>query len=355
MKPILIYGAYGYSGRLALLHAASLNIPIIAAGRDEEKTRAVAEEAGCEYRVFSIDNAAKVQRALKEASVLLNCAGPFWRTADTLARACIEAGTHYLDITGEYHVIESVAQLNDAARDAGVTLMPATGFDVVPTDCMAAHLKDLLPDATQLELAFHASLGSVSHGTAQTMVDSLGSNSVRRENGRLIEEPLAAKTMDVPFPDKSRRVMSIPWGDVASAYYTTKIPNIRTFTTVSPRVATIVSRTAPLHALAGLKPIRAFAQNWVSKRITGPDEAKRAQGYSTVWGRVTNAAGDTRMACLITLDGYTLTYLTSVDLAQRAQAGTLPSGFQTPAGALGADYVCWLENTRFVDISPASA
>lgn len=355
MKPILIYGAYGYSGRLALLHATSSNIPVVAAGRDAEKTRQVAQEAGCEYRVFSLEDASELQHALQESSVLLNCAGPFSRTAEPLARACIEAGTHYLDITGEYHVIESLAQMSEEAQEAGVMLMPATGFDVVPTDCMAAHLKEKLPDATHLELAFHASLGSISHGTAQTMVDSLGSKGVRRENGQLLPEPLAAKTMDVPFPDKSRRVMSIPWGDVASAYYTTGIPNIRTFTTVSPRIATILSKTAPLHGLAGLGPIRKFAQNWVSKRVTGPDEAKRAEGYSTIWGRVTNAAGEVRMACLVTLDGYTLTYLTSVDLAHRAQKGELPAGFQTPAGALGSDYVCWLENTRFVDISSESA
>lgn len=353
MKPILIYGAYGYSGRLALLHAQSLGLDILAAGRNAEKTAHVAREAGCDFRVFSVDDAHALREGLRDISVVLNCAGPFQHTADPIVRACLDLGVHYLDITGEFHVIEAIAHRDEAAKNANVTLMPAAGFDVVPTDCMAAYLKDQLPDATHLELAFHA-VGGLSHGTAQTMIQSLGAPSACRKSGRITPEPLGAHSMDVPFGAKSRRVISIPWGDVASAFYTTGIPNIRTFTTVPPRMAEIVTRTQKLHRFLGVAPIRALAKKFAEAKITGPDEQTRERGKAVVWGRVTNDRGEVREANLHTIETYKLTYLTSVDLAKRAQAGELPAGFQTPAGALGADYVCWLEGTYFEDLSPST-
>lgn len=349
MKPILIYGAYGYSGRLALLHARTLGLSVIAAGRDGAKTERVAREAGCEYRVFSLDNAADTRAALSEASVVLNCAGPFRYTSDAMIRLCLETNTHYLDITGEYHVIENAARYDQRAKNAALTIMPAVGFDVVPTDCMAAYLKEKLPAATTLDLAFFAA-GGMSHGTAQTMVDSLGSPSACRRDGRLVEEPLASEVMEVPFGPKRRTVISIPWGDVASAYYTTGIPNIRTFTTASPRAAKFLSRTTPLHGMMGIGPIRWAAKKLVSATLDGPDEETRAQGGAIIWGRASNDKGETVEANLHTLETYTLTYLTSVDLAKRAQEGTLPSGYQTPAGALGAEYVLWLDETEFRDL-----
>lgn len=349
MKPILIYGAYGYSGRLALLHARKLGLSVIAAGRDGAKTERVAREAGCSFRVFSLEDTADARAALRDASVVLNCAGPFRYTSDAMIRLCLETGTHYLDITGEYHVIENASRYDQKAKNADLTIMPAVGFDVVPTDCMAAYLKDKLPDATHLELAFFAA-GEMSHGTALTMVESLGSPSACRKDGRIVEEPLAAHSMDVPFGPKKRTVISIPWGDVSSAYHTTGIPNVRTFTVAPPRAAKFLSRTQRFHGLAGISPLRWAARRWVTSTLTGPDSDARAKGAAFVWGRVRNDAGEVREANLRTLETYTLTYLTAVDLAHRAQEGTLPTGFQTPAGALGADYVLWLEDTEFTDL-----
>lgn len=353
-KPILIYGAYGYSGRLALEHAVSLGLDVIAGGRDQAQTREVAQTFGTPFQVFSVDDRAALRHALEQCSVILNCAGPFVYTAEPIVRECLDLGVHYLDITGELDVIESLAQKDESAKKAGVTLLPAAGFDVVPTDCMAAYLKQKLPDATHLDLAFHAS-GGLSHGTAQTMVESLGAPSASRKDGKIVEEPLGARTMDVPFGPKTRRVISIPWGDVASAYYTTGIPNVRTYTTVSPRAAAVVSKTQALHGLLGVKPLRKVAKRLVNARITGPDSATRERGYAIVWGRATNAQGTTVEANLTTIETYTLTYRTSVDLARRAQAGELPTGYQTPAGALGADYVLMLENTAFQDLSSTSS
>ena len=114
-------------------------------------------------------------------------------------------------------------------------LMPGVGFDVVPTDCMAKYLKDRLPDATNLELAFASIGGKFSHGTAMTMAEGLGEGGAARVNGKITKEPLGKKGMWVDFGLKKLFVMSIPWGDVSTAFFTTGIPNIQTYTGASEK------------------------------------------------------------------------------------------------------------------------
>lgn len=347
MGRILIYGANGYSGQLAAAHAKERGLDVIVAGRNAQEVHDLAESLGLPARVFSLDNPKVIREQLQDVSVLLNCAGPFRRTADPLVDACIENGVHYLDITGEVEVIEAIALRDAEARAQGITLMPATGMDVVPTDCVAARLKEMLPDAQELTLAFH-SVSSLSHGTAQTMIDNLGAGSLRRENGALVREPLAEVVRDIDFGDKTRRAMSIPWGDLASAYRTTGIPNIRTLTTVPPRAIAFLQRTRPFQKLGGLPLVKRLGQRLVSQRVIGPDAQAREKGWTRVWGEAINAQGERVTTTLHTIEGYTLTYLASVDIAARASRGELPPGYQTPAGALGSDYVLQFGNSRYL-------
>lgn len=338
MSSILIYGANGYSGRLAALHARTKGLEVIVAGRNADGVQAVSAETGYDARIFGLDDAQAIDAALKGVRVVLNCAGPFSRTAVPMANACIRNGVHYLDITGELDVIETLSSYTHEAAMSGVTVMPATGFDVVPTDCMAAFLADLMPDATHLELAFK-STGGLSHGTATTMVENLGGGSATRQNGVITPEPVAQRILEVPFGDRVSTCMSIPWGDVASAYHTTGIPSIVTYTAVSPRVARLMHHTARFHAIGAHPLAQKLLKSLVTRTITGPTDDVRARGRSMVWGRVRNSAGETRSGLLETVDGYTLTYLASVDIAERASRGELPTGFRTPAGVLGAEYI----------------
>lgn len=346
MSQILIYGANGYSGRLAALHAKEQGLDAIVAGRNPESVAAIAQETGYPSRVFSLDDPAHVQKMLEGVRVVLNCAGPFAYTAEKMIRACIASDAHYLDITGEIAVIELAASFDAAAKEKGLTLMPATGFDVVPTDCMAAHLKEQMPDATSLKLAFYG-LSSLSHGTAQTTLEGLGKTGAARIHGAIVEEHVAEHVMNVPFSDKHRTAISIPWGDVSSAYYTTGIPNIRVFTCVPPNAARLAHSTRKLQWLGGFAPVKALAKRVVSARVRGPDEQARQTGWSRIWGEVENAKGERRSANLRTLEAYKLTYLTSVDFAARAQRNELPAGFQTPAGAQGWQYILQFGDSHF--------
>ncbi len=181
------------------------------------------------------------------------------RTSRPMVDACLAAGVGYLDITGEIAVFESVLARGAEAERAGVVLLPGIGFDVVPTDCLALALKERLPDATHLDLAFVAEGGGWSRGTLATMIESLPHAGAMRRNGRIVPLPLAAEAMEIDLPIGRRTVMSIAWGDVSTAFYTTGIANIRTFTGVPASTVRRLRRMRPLLPLAGWKPVEAPA------------------------------------------------------------------------------------------------
>ena len=138
------------------------------AGRNPEKIQSLAAQLDCPWRAFSLDDVAGIAKHLQDVPAVLHCAGPFCDTARPMIEACLAAGVHYLDITGEYDVIQWASQQNQRAKAAGVVVMPAVGMDVVPSDCLAALLGEALPGADHLELAI-ASDATISPGTARTV------------------------------------------------------------------------------------------------------------------------------------------------------------------------------------------
>ncbi len=196
---LLLYGANGYTAGLIIEHASQFGLTPVLAGRNEQKIKTIAQQYGLDFRVTDLNDSTKLDTLLREFKVVLHCAGPFGHTALSMQQACLRTGTHYLDITGEIAVFEQGASLNEQAKQANIMLMSGTGFDVVPTDCMALYLKQRLPDATHLQLAFGMLGGGLSHGTAATAAESLGKEGFVRENGKLKAVPSAHKTLQVAF------------------------------------------------------------------------------------------------------------------------------------------------------------
>ena len=144
----------------------------VLAGRTAAKVEQLATSLGLQARVFDLANAAATARSVEGMGLVLHCAGPFSATAAPMMAACLSAHAHYLDITGEISVFEHARTLDAAARAAGIVICPGVGFDVIPTDCVAATLKAALPDATHLALGFDSRSG-FSPGTAKTSVEGL--------------------------------------------------------------------------------------------------------------------------------------------------------------------------------------
>jgi short subunit dehydrogenase-like uncharacterized protein len=337
-ETFLLYGAYGYTGDLIAREAAARGQRPMLAGRDPVRLEALGRELGLPWRAFDLDDRAALGEAVSACGAVLHCAGPFFRTSQPMAAACLEKRVHYLDITGESQVYLSLAAMDAAAQEAGIGLLPGVGFDVVPTDCLAAHLARRLPGARRLRLAFRGDSGP-SRGTAQTMAEHMHEGGLVRRGGELVRVPVAWKTCEVDFGDGPQSAMSLPWGDVVTAWYTTGIPDIEVYIAMPQRAIERLRRVRVLLPLLKVAPLRRLAAARARKRPAGPSKERLARGETRVWGEVEDAAGKCVTARLVGPQAYRWTALTALAAVERALAGELQPGFRTPAGAFGADFV----------------
>ena len=338
MPEWILYGANGYTGELIAREAVSRGLRPILAGRNGEVISRLASGLGCAHRVFGLGNVAEAARGLTGARAVLHCAGPFAATAEPMMDACLQAGVNYLDITGEIQVIEAGHARHEKARQRGIAILPAVGFDVVPSDCLSAMLAERLPGATHLELAF-ALTGGVSPGTAKTSLESLPGGGRVRRNGQIDRVPAAFKTMQIPFRRGRHWAMTIPWGDVASAFYSTGIPNIEVYMALPHKQIVWASRLRPLLPLLGFGPVQSLARRYITRKITGPTADERHSQRGSFWGRVSRASGECASATLETPSGYQLTVLTSLAALDKVLAGHVAPGFATPSLAFGREFI----------------
>ena len=345
-KTFLLYGANGYTGELITRYAVERGMKPVLAGRNAAAVGELAAKHGLEFRVFSLNDREKVDAALQEVEMVLHCAGPFSITSRPMVEACLRNKKHYTDITGEIAVFEACARLDERAKTAGIMVMPGVGFDVVPSDCLARHLKDRLPSATHLSLAFYG-MGRISHGTQSTMTMNVGTGGAIRKDGVITPVPAAWKTREIDFGEVTKTGVTIPWGDVATAYYSTGIPNIEVFTVVPEKNLKMLKLSRYLGWLLAIKPFQDYLQKQIPSG--GPSDEERSQGKTLLWGEARDLNGnrvESRMQCP---EGYTLTALTALNIAQKILDGNFTPGFQTPAKAYGADLVLEIEGVTRQD------
>lgn len=338
---LLIYGANGYTGRLITQRAVAAGLAPIVAGRSETAVAAVGTESGLPQRVFALHEPAALDAGLADVAVVLHCAGPFEDTALPMAQACLRAGVHYLDITGELSVFQALLALDGRARASGAMLLPGAGLDVVPSDCLAAELAARLPGATQLELAL-LPLGGVSRGTALTMLRAAGRGGAECRDGAVVALPAGVRVREIDFGRGPVTCIALPWGDVCTAHVSTGIPNIVTWVAAPAALRLAARLQRPLGWLIGSGLVQRAAERRIRARPPGPSQQARARGRCFLWGRVSDAAGHTAEARLQTPEGYTFTAHAAVALAAVALAGGARPGFQTPSRLCGARFVLTL-------------
>lgn len=337
----MIYGAYGYSGQLIAERALERGLTPILAGRNSDKTRGIAERFGFDWRAFSLDDTQVIAENLSDIDAVIHCAGPFSATSAPMIDACLRAGTHYFDITGEISVFEHAhsEQIDAAAKEAGIVICPGVGFDVVPTDCLARVLIEALPDATHLDLGFHGSM-SVSPGTAKTIVEKLGDGTFARRNGTLVNIPLEVR--DIDYGRGPRQSMSVSWGDVSTAFYTTGIENITVYWPANDAMIRQFRFSRLLRPLLRLRSVQNFIKCQIEKKIEGPSQEKRDQQKVRVWGEVRNAEGQTVSARITTANGYTVTQLAPIAIIEHLLQHHVTAGSTTPAILMGKDFASQL-------------
>jgi short subunit dehydrogenase-like uncharacterized protein len=331
----LLYGANGYTAQLMLPLAHRYGLTPVLAGRSADKIQPLAQQFGLEFRVFDLDDPRSVDEGLRDVKAVLNCAGPFAYTARPMLEACLRTGVHYLDITGEISVFELAYSLDAVARQREITLLPGSGFDVVPTDCLARALYEELPDATHLTLAFASNGGGLSQGTALTMADTAGEGGRVRRNGEIVRVPLGQRAETIDFGAIKRFCASIPWGDVATAWHTTGIPNIEVLTATHPKAHQKLRWQWAFNWLLRTNWMRQRLKNKITTRPPGPSEEQRLKTRTYLWGQVRNARGEQREQRRDVPEGYTLTAHSALLLTRKILLGEGQPGFHTPAGLFG--------------------
>jgi short subunit dehydrogenase-like uncharacterized protein len=347
--PWLLYGANGYTGELAARLAVARGHRPILAGRSAAGVCALSDGLRLERRLLSLDEPRRIDEALAGMSLVLHCAGPFSRTSKPMADACLRTHTHYLDLTGEVEVFEALAARDQEARAARVMLLPGCGFDVVPSDCLAVHLKRRLPGARRLALAY-GGFGRISRGTATTAIEGLGRGGLVRRGGVLTPVASAWKTRRIDFGEGERKAVTIPLGDVTTAWHSTGIPDIEIYFAAPLGLRALAVAGRHLGPLLGSAPVRRFLTARVRSGPAGPSEEERRRGGAFVWGEVEDDAGRRLVSRLATPEGYTFTARAALAVVESVLAGQAPAGFQTPGKAYGPDFVLGIGGVTRTDL-----
>jgi short subunit dehydrogenase-like uncharacterized protein len=346
----MIYGANGYTGELIAREAVSRGMKPVLAGRTAAKVESLAASLGLQARAFDLRDATATASSVEGMRLVLHCAGPFSATAAPMMTACLVGRAHYLDITGEISVFEYAQMLDADARAAGIVICSGVGFDVIPTDCVAAVLKATLPDATHLALGFDSRSG-FSPGTAKTSLEGLAQGGKVRRDGQIVSVPLAYKTRRIDFGDGEKLAMTIPWGDISTAYATTGIPNIEVYIPGSPAMVARARRANWFKWLLGMGVVQSWIKRRIEKSVEGPSAAKRDAHPSYVWGEVTNVRGDKRTARIKTANGYSLTVTGALAVVEHLLAQEVPGGTCTPAKLISPDLVTRLPGSGSIQIT----
>jgi short subunit dehydrogenase-like uncharacterized protein len=350
----LIYGSYGYTGDLIARLAVKKGYHPTLGGRDSEKLNKQARKLGLECIPLSLGDPSEIDRVLANFSLVLHCAGPFSHTYDQMASACLRTQTHYLDITGEVAVFEGLAGRGREAAAAGVMLLPGIGFDVVATDCLAAHLKERLPEADHLALAFRPVGSRFSRGTASSAIERGPKLGLVRRDGRLMAVPFASETRLVDFGKGPVPALRIPWGDVSTAFYSTGIPNVEVFIALPALVRKAAPIARYLGGLLAFKPIQKALKNLLTLLPPGPSPEQRARGFTLLWGEVRDAVGNLAVSRARTPESYEFTSLAALAAVEKVLDGQAPPGFQTPSLAFGSGFLLEIEGCTREDTPVAS-
>lgn len=333
-RKVLIYGAGGYMGKLFTQYANQIQLPIVLGSRDFFNTKE-------ELRLFSLENTSSITKHLHDIKLVVNLAGPFVFTQQPLIEACLETGTHYIDISGEAPEFESAFRFNEQAEQAKIMLMPGAGFGVVPTDIAAKLAHQKLPDATQLTLAY-ITVGGATRGTLKTVLKDIHKAGIEIVNGKAVTAMPAKYDFNFEVDGKNHRVVYNPWrGDLYTAQHSTKIANIQTYSNFPGFVESMMKgkflwlRDFILKRLINLLPV-------------GPSEKALKKGKTLIFAEVKNAIGETARVSIKGPEAYVFTAQTLTNISLKIMSDKVFAGFKTPS-IYGSEAILSIFNNVIID------
>ena len=346
---ILLYGAYGYTGRLTAELAAARKFDVVLAGRNKDALAELGARLRLPTRAVGLHDVQRLSEALEDIICVVHMAGPFAITSAPMLSACLATRTNYVDVTGEIEVFEALWLRKQEILRAGITAVPGAGFDVVPTDCLAGYVASKLAHPVSLVIALRG-LESASQGTLRTAIRQVSKPILCRRGGAIV-------TLDDPsvrwidFGSGGEPCFPVSWGDVATGFDSTGVGNITVYfrRTRLFRSANLLGKLFGrlLGSRIGQKGLAAI----VHSLPEGPSQSERITHRSTIWAEATDPLWSSYTATLSTPDPYDFTANSSLEIALRIRS--LPAtGLMTPSQAFGADFVLALPGCSRTDLTP---
>jgi short subunit dehydrogenase-like uncharacterized protein len=345
---VVLFGATGYTGRLAADELAAAGTPAVLAGRDRRRLDALAGELGGGFEVAVADSArpASVRALVGEGDVLVTTVGPFLVHGQAAVEAAVAAGAHYLDATGEPPFVRKVFEELGPLAAGRCALVPAFGYDFVPGNLAGAlALREAGEEAAAVAVGYFASGGGYSTGTRASGAGMLLERSFAWRGGRLVPDRVASRVR--AFPVRGRAWLAVTYGGSEHYALPRLAPGLRDvdvylgwFGRRSWAVQAASTLAAPLARVPGARAVgRAAAAALARRTGGGPDEPARQASRSYVIAVA--SAADGRELAQVRLRGPNVYLLTGRLLAwgarQAAAGGLAGTGALGPVEAFGLE------------------
>jgi short subunit dehydrogenase-like uncharacterized protein len=343
-----LYGAYGYTGRLAAELAAAKKLDVVLAGRNKDALAALGDRLSLPTRVVGLDDPKRLSEVLKDITCVVHMAGPFATTSPPMLNACLATQTNYIDITGEIEVFEAMWSREDEIKRAGITVVPGAGFDVVPSDCLAGYVAGKLERPVSLIIALRG-LESASQGTLRTAIRQVSKPVLCRRAGAIVAlDDRSPRWID--FGSGDEPCVPVSWGDVATAFHSTGVGNITVYfrrTKLLRSVDILGKLFGPLlRSRIGQRGLAAIVRSLPE----GPSQSERNGHRGTIWAVAIDCSGRSFKASLSTPDAYDFTANSALEISSRISSLPTAVGLVTPSQAFGADFVLSLPGCSRMDI-----
>ena len=330
---LVIIGATGYTGRLVAHEAAGSTAPVILAARDPEKLAAIAEQVGiATTQQVDVTDEASLERLIRPGDAVINTAGPFTELGEPVIEACIAAGAHYVDITGEQPFMRAMHhKYHVPALRAEVAVVNAMAFEYALGDCaVAVTAEGLRRPLRSLDVIYAWGGAASSRGTRRTVLRMLGTRGwVRRDGGFYPQAPGSGHRTTRLASGKKLHAVAFGAGEVVTAPRYLEVDDACGWMVMGSLSARVVPILAPALPVA-VPLLRPLLERAVTRKPDPTPEDRQESGFTI---RVElEAADDTRRAAEVHgSDPYGITATAAVQGALRAMNPEAPAGVLAPS------------------------
>ncbi len=330
-RSVAVFGAYGHTGRFVVAELCKRGWTPILCGRNADRLSTLGNALPeLEQRQASVDDPASLDRALDGAMAVINCAGPFLDTAVPVIEAALRTRIHYLDVSAEQQAVLSVFErFADAAKMAGVTVIPAMAFYGGLADLLATAALGDWPDADAIEIAVALDSWHPTVGTRLT-----GARNHHRRlvvtNGKLepLADPAPSREWTFPAPFGTQDMVALPLSEII---------------TLSRHVPSI-----EVHSYMNLTPLRDLRDPHTPPPSPSDSDGRSCQIFMV--DTLVCRKGQTRRACAHGRDIYAVTAPLVVEAMQRIDDGRCTAtGVVAPGAAFDARN--FLQSLREVNLT----